>query len=325
MPALPRPLGRTHITAALGLVLAVGTALSACSTSGTTTPNGGGDPRIVVTTDIWGDVVSQIVGCGGGSVQVLMPSGADPHDFVPSSAQVAGMRDAQLVIANGLGLESGMHDTLEGLTADGGNVWEIAPLLDPLPFAAAGEPGDEPGNEHGALDPHVWFDLTRMAKAATLIGAELDSLNDGRGRYAACAAQLADSFTSADEQIRGELAAIPNERRILVTDHDALGYFAASYDFKVAGTVIPAGSTLAEPSGRDIADLAATVADLGVPAIFANVAQPQDLAQAVAAESGQQVQVIPLFVEGLGAPGSDAETYLGLMRTNADLIAAGLG
>lgn len=322
---------------ALGLAAAVAvTVLGGCASSApvTSTPTAPGQsgPRIVVTTDIWGDVVGQLVACGGGTVEVLMPSGADPHDFAPSSAQLAGMQGAEIVIANGLGLEAGMQDALIGLRADGGNVWEIAPLLDPLPFSAARAHADEHGtadehdtaDDHGALDPHVWFDLQRMVKAVTLIGDELDSLNDGQGRYADCARQLADTFSSTDSEIRSRLAAIPEDQRILITDHDALGYFAAAYDFDVAGTVIPAGSTLAEPSGRDIAELAAQVSSLGVPAIFANVAQPQDLAQAVAAESGTQVQVIPLFVEGLGEPGSGADTYLTMMRTNTELIASGL-
>jgi zinc/manganese transport system substrate-binding protein len=313
--------------------------VSEASSAAAGAPTASAGPRVVVTTDIWGDVVGQILACGGGTVEVLMPSGADPHDFAPSSAQLAGLQDAQLVIANGLGLESGMTDALLGVTADGGNVWEIAPLLDPQPFQAdhgdghgdehgdghGDEHGDKHGDEHGSLDPHVWFDLKRMATAVTLIGAELDSLADGRGRYADCATEIADSFTNEDAQIRELLGSIPEQRRVLITDHDALGYFATAYDFEVAGTVIPAGTTLAEPSGRDIAELAQTVTRLGVPAIFTNIAQPQDLAQAVAAEAGTEVQVIDLFVEGLGEPGSGADTYLGLMQANAKRIVEGLG
>jgi len=99
-----------------------------------------------------------------------MPSGADPHDFAPSSAQVASMVTADLVIANGLGLEAGMEGDLESVSTDGGRVWEVGPEVDPIPSAdnSAAEPpasaSDVHEGEHSSLDPHIWFDMSRMHK-----------------------------------------------------------------------------------------------------------------------------------------------------------------
>ncbi len=122
-----------------------------------------------------------------------MPVGADPHDFSPSSEQVATIVNADVVVANGLGLEEGLADALEGASADGATVLEIAPMVDPIEFGGAqhsdedgaehsddeGEHTDEEGaahsadDDHRSLDPHFWHDASRMAEAAEMIGVEL--------------------------------------------------------------------------------------------------------------------------------------------------------
>jgi zinc/manganese transport system substrate-binding protein len=127
-----------------------------------------------------------------------------------------------------------------------------------------------------------------------------------------------------DDEVRTILEVIPDERRILVTDHDALGYYADAYDFEVAGVVIPGGSTLAEPSSAELAELVEVIEDEQVPAIFANSANPTALVDAVAAETGTEVAVVDLFVDSLGPEGSGVETYQDMMRTNAQRIADAL-
>ena len=118
---------------------------------------------------------------------------------------------------------------------------------------------------------------------------------------------------------------IPPERRKLVTNHDALGYFADRYDYEVVATVIPGGSTLGEPSAADLSALVELIAEEGIPAIFAETTAPAALAEAVAAELGEGVEVRTLYTGSLGAPGSGADTYVGMMRTNAATIADALG
>lgn len=314
-------------------VVAAMAAMAACSgtDSGTAPESAAGGQsgvRVVTTTSILGDVTQQIVECAGGTVTVLMPIGTDPHDFSASSEQVADMISADLVIANGLGLEPGLLDSMANAVTDGANIFEVGPLIDPIEFGAGGhsEPGhsNEAGeDEHGSLDPHFWFDMNRMADAALLIGAELTKVT-GNQEYTTCSDTTATLIRAADGEVRALLEAIPADQRILVTDHEALGYLAAAYGYEIAGTVIPAGTTLAKPSSADLADLVRVINAEGVSVIFTNAGQPSALADAVAAETGRDIAVVPLYVESLGAPDSPAANYIDMMRTNARLISDGL-
>jgi zinc/manganese transport system substrate-binding protein len=293
---------------------------------------------LVATTTILGSVVGDVAECAGGSVETLMPVGTDPHDFSPSAQQVATLVSADLVVANGLGLEEGMQDALEGAERDGARVLEVAPQLDPIPFGGDAHTDDAAHDDedathtddatkddhgHGSLDPHVWQDVARMATAATLVGDELAELT-GDEAYSSCGAQVRDELLEVDEQVRGLLQTVPSQQRVLVTDHDSLGYLADAYGFEVVGTVIPGGSTLAEPSSVELAALARTVQERAVPAIFADTASPTELVDAVAAETGTRVQVVGLFLDSLGPEGSGAETYTDMVTTNAQRIAEAL-
>lgn len=298
---------------------------------------------VVSTTTVLGDVASQIATCGGAEAVTLMPIGADPHDFSPSSEQVATLVSADLVVANGLGLEQGLEQALESAEADGAPVMHVAELVDPLPFGAgdhadeahadeahAEEEGDEAADEHGhgSEDPHFWLDMDRMARAAELIGAQLADTT-GDEAFVSCGTQVAADIRAAETTVISTLDSVPQDKRVLVTDHDAFGYFADRYEFEIAGTVIPGGSTLGSPSSAELAELVTTMQAEGVSTIFANTAEPDTLADAVAAElataeNSVEVQVIPLYVGSLGENGSGADTYIGMMSTNAQLIAEGL-
>lgn len=284
---------------------------------------GQGDPAltIVATTTIWGDAVRNVVG-DDAKVEVLLPIGADPHDFQASSSQVAALTSADLVVANGLGLEEGLVDILEAAEADGVDVLEVAPLLDPIVFGTHGH--DDEGEHDGeGLDPHVWMDPLRVAEGARLIAAALAEIApevDWMARADAYAADLAE----ADEMIVAELSGIDADDRIMVTNHDAFGYFAGRYGFEVVGVVIPGGSTLGDPSSRDLADLVETMEAEGVTAIFVETTQPSVLAEAVAAELGGDVDVVELHTGSVDEPGSGADTVIGMLMTNAERIAEAL-
>ena len=323
--------------------------LSACSSSDTTSATDTATPQseatasaasessspsetesvsVIATTTMLGDVANNIISCAGGTTTVLMPVGADPHDFSASSDQVASMVNAVLVITNGLGLESGLRDALENAANDGANVMEVAALLNPIKFGSGGhdDHSDEEGHDdhrHGDLDPHFWFDMNRMADAALLIGAELTQIT-GDEVYTTCAETTATQIQAAESDVRELMESVSVEKRILVTDHDALGYLAALYDYEVAGTVIPVGTTVASPSSSDLAALVETIKAEDVNAIFANTAVPSDLSDTVAAETGEEVSVITLYVGSIGGPDSPAATYIDMMRSNASLIAQAL-
>ncbi|MGA0209790.1 MAG: metal ABC transporter substrate-binding protein, partial [Candidatus Nanopelagicales bacterium] len=160
--------------------------------------------QVVATTTMLGDVTNRIITCANpeSTVTTLMPIGADPHDFSPSSAQVAQMVSAQVVIANGLELEAGLDDALENAASDGATVIEVVEFVDPIPFGAGGHSHDDEhadeDNEHGSEDPHFWFDMNRMATVALLIGDELATVNGPA--YAQCGAQVADEIRAAETE-----------------------------------------------------------------------------------------------------------------------------
>lgn len=319
---------RAEAVAAAAAAVAAGLTGCGSTAAGSTADTG---PSVVATTTVLGDVTTQVARCGGLEVRTLMPAGADPHDYAPSSADVRDLVRADLVVANGLGLEEGLAAALDSARADGAHVLEVAPLVDPIPMSDAHEHADEHDgegseheheHEHGSLDPHVWLDAGRMATAARLIGDELAEIT-GDDALAACGTQVAADLDTLDDDVRETLAAVPAGSRVLITDHAAFGYFADAYDFEIPGAVVPGDSTLAQPSSAELEELADVIRETGVDAIFANSARATDLIDALADEVGE-VQVVELYVGTLGEEGSGAETYAGMMATNARLVAQAL-
>lgn len=282
----------------LGMMLLL---VAACSTSS----EAGEAITVVATTTVWGDVVTNVVG-DKAEVVVLMPIGTDAHDFQLSSQQAALLTTANLVVANGLLLEEGMQDALTAAAADGANILELGEALDPI-----------------GIDPHVWMDPTRVARAAGLIAERLMEVRP-EVSWQEQADTYAAMLQTADLEIQETLSVVPPEQRKLVTNHEALGYFADRYGFEVVGSVIPGGTTLAQPSSAELAALVATMREEGVTVIFAETIDGTALAEALASELGEEASVVELFTESLGAPGSGADTVVGMLVTNAHLIADAL-
>jgi len=300
-------------------------------------------PTVVVSNSILGSVVGDIVQCAVGdtsSMTVLMPLGTDPHDFQPSSEQVASMVRADLVVVNGLGLELGLEGGIDAAKADGGVVFEVAEYIDPLLWTEVGDAhdhghshghdhghshghDDDDDHGHGEYDPHFWFDMSRMALAAELLGAELAQVS-GESIFADCGLEVAEEIRSAEADVEDILRVIPADARLLVTDHEALAYFAEAYDFTIIGVVIPGGSTMGAPDSRALAQLVTTIKRNNVSALFGNTALNPAVLEALAAEVGDNVQVVELFVESLGGPGSEATSYTQMMLTNATRISQAL-
>jgi zinc/manganese transport system substrate-binding protein len=276
--------------------------------------------EVVVSSNILGDVVHQLVG-DLASVEVLMPPNADPHEFAASASQAADMRSAQVLVVNGFGFESGLADAISAARDDGVKVIQAARLAPRLRTVAP-----EGGGGRPATDPHVFTDPARMAVVVERLAGRLaDSVPAlDTDAFRTRTADYAGSLRALDAAVERTLAVIPREHRILVTNHDALGYFADRYGFRVLGAVIPSLSTLAEPSASDLADLAQAVQRSGVPAIFADTSSPKRLSAALAHE-GHGVRVVTLYIESLGSKGSGAATYEQMVRTNARRIARALG
>lgn len=307
-----------RIVMAVSIVGLVAAPLTGCSTDEASD----GAVSVVATTTILGDIVRNVVG-DNAEVEVLMPVGVNPHEFQPSSQQVAAIQRADLVVANGLGLEAGLQDVLEAAASEGVPVWEVAPDLDPLPFGED-DHGDEADHQDGSLDPHFWLDPLRVSRAAGLLADHLSEVEPDYD-WSAHAAAYAVELDALHSNSIDRLADIAAEDRKLVTNHLALGYFSDRYGFEVIGTVIPGGASVANPSSSELASLVETVEREQVPAIFTETIEPDALAQAVAAEVGYDVAVVELYTGSLGEPGTEGDTLIGMLAANVERIAEALG
>jgi zinc/manganese transport system substrate-binding protein len=302
------------------LFIAVGLFLPACSSQSSS------GVQVVVTTNILGSVVSDIVTCAGGTSTTLMPIGASPHDFTVSSRQSAQMAESDLIILNGLELESALEPVIENIVSEGGRVLSVGQFIDPLPVPEKTE--DEHAHEedehaHGEFDPHFWLDMSRMAKAATVIGEELlDITNDSK--YKSCAETVSTEILNAEKNVQQQLVEIPAENRLLVVDHESFNYFAGAYDFEVIGSLIPAISDNAQPTSEDLAELVKVIQARKVKAIFVSTEATEKLADALRGEVGSNVKVVRLYEGSLGKTGSGAETYIKMMQFNIQAISEAL-
>ncbi|QHC60228.1 zinc ABC transporter substrate-binding protein AztC [Rathayibacter sp. VKM Ac-2760] len=295
----------------LGRLLAASAALSlAAVTAGCASTAATDGPLVVVTTNILGDVVGELVG-DGAEVLTLMAPDADPHSFEISAREAARLLDADLIVSNGLGLEEGLQQHVDAAEEAGVPVVAAGALIEPLAYSE--------GDAEGEPDPHFWTDPRRMievvdALAPALAGAGVPIEPEAyRAELVALDAELATAF-----------GALPEERRALVTNHHVFGYLAERYGFRVIGAVLPSGTTLAAPSASDLEELTGAIEEAGVPAIFADASQPDRLAQVLAEEADLDVDVVALYTESLTAPDGGAPTYLDMMRANARLIVTGL-
>lgn len=330
-------------------VVALALALTACGgdedgDDGAAGPSDG--PTVVATTSILGDVVGELVG-EDGTVEVLMPAGVDPHGFEPSARDAALLRDADLVVANGLQLEESLVSALEAAKEDGVEVFELAGHLDPLPFEgqphaddqladdayADADHADDEGqqeNAHGTRDPHVWHDPVRMAGGVELIADKLATVADDvdGDEWDQRARDYAEALLDVHEESEELLGQIPAGNRKLITSHDSFGYLAARYGLEVVDTVVPGTSPDAEADPGAFAELIETLEEADVSAVFSENTEGDGLSQRLVAEvrdrGGPEIEVVALYSDALGEPGGEGGSYLDLLRTNARRIADAL-
>jgi ABC-type Zn uptake system ZnuABC Zn-binding protein ZnuA len=271
-------------------------------------PRTDGPLAVVATTPILADIARQI---GGVRVEVesLLPPNADPHDFEPAPADIVAIEDADLVIEHGLTLDSWASDLVS--TAGSKNV---VTATDGVPTLSSDEEGFTSG------DPHVWFDPTNVKIMASNIAAALTAIDeDGAASYSARLDGYHLQIDALDQWIAAQIATIPTERRKLVTNHDAFGYYVRRYGLTFVGSVIPSIDTKSEPSAKETADLIEKIKSEGVPAIFTEASLNPELEDELAKQAG--VKVVPdLYGDNLGEAGSGADTYIGFMVTDTLLI-----
>ena len=256
-----------------------------------------------ITRNIAGDRIS---------VDSLLPVGADPHAYQAAPSDVAKIAGSNLLILNGLEYEHFIESLLENA---GGERLIIE--------ATAGlSPRKDAGSEHG-VDPHMWLDPNLVVTYVENIRDGLIQIDvEGTQIYKANADVYIAQLKELDQWIVEQVNTIPVERRLLVTNHEAVGYFAERYGFEVAGAVIPSLSTDAGTSAKELAALIEVIKTSGAPAIFLGEVENPDLANQIAAETDVKV-VDNLHLESLTV-GSPAATYIDMMKHNVNQIVEAL-
>lgn len=285
------------------------TSLAACG-SGDTSAGGSGATSVVATTTQVGDFARAVAGERAVVRQILQPN-SDPHEYEPRPSDVKAVAAAGVVLRSGGDLD----EWLDGVLENAGSGAEVVTLIDAV-RTRRGE---------GGTDPHWWQDPRNAVVAVRRIRDALIAADAGGGAtYAANAAAYIARLRSLDRSIAACMNSIPAARRKLVTDHDALGYYADRYDIDVVGTVIPALSTQAQASAGAVARLVRTIRAEGVTTIFPESSAGAKLIRAIARDAGARVGAA-LFADTLGPTGSPGATYAGSLHYNSRVLAAGFG
>lgn len=301
--------------------------LAAC---GNTSPAVSGDGlKVVASTTIIGDVVAQV---GGDliSLTVMLPPGTDPHTFEPRPQDVAALSDAHVVVISGLGLEESLEPALEANAK--GAIVHASAGIEVLAFEGEEHEEEEhEGEEHEGEeshahedgDPHTWTDPNNVIIWTLNIAAALAEADPANAdAYQVNAEAYIASLRDLDAWIRSEVAGIPPERRKLVTDHRAFGYFADEYGFEQVGALVGSFSTNASSSAQEIAALEDAIRAQNVPAVFVGTTVNPALAEQVAQDTG--TQIVSVYTGSLTAPGGEADSYLAFMRYNVSAIVEAL-
>jgi manganese/zinc/iron transport system substrate-binding protein len=300
--------------AVLLLVAAAAGVLPSCS-------RGGGAPAsrsAVCTTGMVADVVRIIAG-ERLAVTGLMGEGVDPHLYKPSPGDARLLEQAGIVFYNGLALEGRMGDVLVRLA----RAKPVIAVTDRIDESLLHSPPEFAGHH----DPHVWFDVSLWARTVDRVRDALCEFDPaGAPEYTRRAAEYRATLDALHGEVLAATASIPKDRRVLVTAHDAFGYFASAYDFEVHG--IQGISTESEASVRDVNALVDLLVSRRIPAVFVESSVPARTVEALvegAKARGHAVRIGgELFSDAMGAPGTPEGTYVGMVRHNVSTIVAAL-
>ena len=279
------------------------TALSSCF--------GSPRPDILTTTTILADIARNVAG-DQLVTESLLPFGTDPHSYQPVPQDAKKINESKVLIVNGANYEQ----SLESLLADAKNKKEFIEASTGLRLLT------DPGNDQ-EVDPHLWLDPNNVIVYVDNIREGLTHFNpEGADVYEANARAYIDRLQELDAWINGQVAQIPPKRRVLVTNHASMEYFAERYGFKVVGAIVNSFSSDASPSAQEMADLIDRIKLFEVPAIFVDAADNPAIAQQIASETGVKV-VTDLHFESL-TEGGPAGTYIDMMRYNVTKIVEAL-
>jgi manganese/zinc/iron transport system substrate-binding protein len=283
-------------------------------------PRAVAETKAVASTGMIGDLVR---GVGGESLQVedLMTSGVDPHLYKPTRSDILRLSRADIAFYNGLFLEGKMLAAFQRLAKAGKKTIAVAELLDKSYLLS-------PPEFQGHPDPHVWMDPRAWAKVADEIARELIEFNPSDApAYRTGLKNYKTKLEALDAYAETVLKSVPEKRRILVTAHDAFGYFGRRFDFEVVG--IQGISTQSEAGIRDIERIVSLLVERKIEAIFVESTVSDRNVQALiegASKQGHRVRIGgELFSDAMGKPGTYEGTYLGMIDHNVTTIARALG
>lgn len=274
---------------------------------------------IVCTTGMLGDAVAQIVGSNV-EVITLMGPGVDPHLYKATQGDLKSLTNADVIVCNGLHLEGKM-----------GEIFEKLEKKKHIIVATEGLTENEQINNsefQGAQDPHIWFDVRLWSKAVNYIGNELTALTtDSLGSiFSLNTNKYITQLSNLHNKVTSELNALDSSKRILITAHDAFGYFGRAYNFEVRG--LQGISTTSEYGLKDVSDLVNYIVDNKIKAVFVESSVSEKSLQAVVEgclQKNHQVRIGgQLFSDAMGEAGTPEGTYVGMVKHNVKKIVEGL-
>lgn len=271
--------------------------------------------NIVTTTTMLHDLTTAV---GGEQVRVtgLMGPGIDPHLYQASAGDVTKMQAADVVVYNGLHLEGKMGDIFASLNGQGRSVICIEDGLNHSRLLSDAENPE-------LYDPHIWFDVSLWKEAVRYVAGRLGEIDPAHAEiYTANAAAYLEELTALDQYIEGRIEELPVSRRVLITAHDAFGYFGQAYDFEVMG--LQGISTDAEAGTADMSRLADLIAKRQIKAVFVESSVPAksiEALQAAVQARGYEVAIGgELYSDALGDEKSGHNTYILTVKANIDTI-----
>lgn len=278
-----------------------------------------GKIKVTATVGMVGDL-ARIVGGEHVDVTTLMGPGVDPHLYKASEGDIGRLSSADIVFYNGLLLEGKMADVLVKVARRGKPTIPVSELIDESRLR-------EPPEFQGHYDPHIWFDVSLWVETIPVVVAALSDLDPTHAEaYAANGAAYTRELTALHEEVFTAIATIAEDARVLVTAHDAFGYFGVAYNIEVIG--LQGVSTLAEYGIRDVQRIVNTITSRSVRAVFVESSVPRRSIEAVVAgctAKGHDVIIGgQLFSDAMGEAGTPEGTYVGMVRHNVRTIVESL-
>jgi len=293
-----------------------GLVISSCSETTPTNRNAGENekPRVVTTSTMITDWTQQV---GGNEIEVIgiLEPGADPHVYEPIPADNRAIEQADLVLYNGYNLEPELIKIINGTGLSEDKRLAVAEVIPPFDWEYEGQ---------RVPDPHVWGDAENAIDMVNAIRDQLIELSpEDEAEFRENAAQYTEKLKQLDSWITQQIQTIPANQRQLVTTHDAFQYYARAYGLEVTGTLIGI-STEEQPSAQTVKNLSNAVKESNVPAIFAETTINPALIKTVANEAGVKLAEQELYSDSIGAPNSEANSYLRMLMVNTRTIVQNL-